>query len=101
MENSIGKQIKNKISQIVGPKVQDAQSAEIFNTTLNKFPSELPESEKVEATGAASAGGYSAPLFGDMKEDEETKNLCNNLFGTRTTLLRKDEVLIKFVAHKL
>jgi len=74
MENSIGKQIKNKISQIVGPKVQDAQSAEIFNTTLNKFPSELPESEKVEATGAASAGGYSAPLFGDMKEDEETKN---------------------------
>jgi hypothetical protein len=30
--------------------------------------------ENIEATGAASAGGYSAPLFGDMKEDEETKN---------------------------
>ena len=66
----MGKKIKDKISQVVGPKVQDAQSAEIFSTTINQFPSDLPESEKVEATGASSAGGYSAPLFGDMKEDE-------------------------------
>ena len=70
----MGKKIKDKISQAVGPKIQDAQSAEIVNTTINQFPSDLPESEKVEATGASSAGGYSAPLFGDMKEDEETKN---------------------------
>jgi hypothetical protein len=74
MENKMGKKIKDKISQAVGPKIQDAQSAEIVNTTINQFPSDLPESEKVEATGASSAGGYSAPLFGDMKEDEETKN---------------------------
>jgi hypothetical protein len=73
MENTIGKKIKDNIAKVVGPKVQDAQSAEIFSTTMNKFPSELPESEKNEATGASSAGGYSAPLFGDMKE-EETKN---------------------------
>jgi len=74
MENTIGKQIKDKISLIVGPKVQDAQSAEIFSQTLNKFPSNLPEQEKIEATGASSAGGYSAPLFGDMKEEDEEKN---------------------------
>ena len=70
----MGKKIKDKISQAVGPKIQDAQSAEIVNTTINQFPSDLPESEKVEAT-ATGGFGYSAPLFGDMKEEEETKNI--------------------------
>ena len=44
MENTIGLKIKDSIAKVVGPKVQDAQSAEIFSTTMNKFPSELPES---------------------------------------------------------
>jgi hypothetical protein len=74
MENTIGKNIKTKLMQDLGPKIQDSDSAATVLDTVKKIPSDLPESEKVEATGAASAGGYSAPLFGDMKEDEETKN---------------------------
>jgi hypothetical protein len=74
MENTIGKNIKTKLMQDLGPKIQDSDSAATVFDTVKKIPSDLPESEKVEATGAASAGGYSAPLFGDMKEDEETKN---------------------------
>jgi hypothetical protein len=83
MENTIGLKIKDSIAKVVGPKVQDAQSAEIFSTTMNKFPSELPESEKVEATGASSAGGFSVPLFGDMKE-EETNNTVDLDFYKKT-----------------
>jgi hypothetical protein len=39
---------------------------------LNKFSSDLSEDkeENKEATGAGSAGGFSAPLFGEMSEED-------------------------------
>lgn len=46
MENTMGLKIKDSIAKVVGPKVQDAQSAEIFSTTMNKFPSQLPEQDE-------------------------------------------------------
>jgi len=49
MENTMGLKIKDSIAKVVGPKVQDAQSAEIFSTTMNKFPSQLPEQEEESA----------------------------------------------------
>ena len=49
MENTIGLKIKDSIAKVVGPKVQDAQSAEIFSTTMNKFPSQLPEQDEESA----------------------------------------------------
>ena len=42
----MGLKIKDSIAKVVGPKVQDAQSAEIFSTTMNKFPSQLPEQDE-------------------------------------------------------
>jgi len=73
MENEMGKNIKSKLLQTLGSKIQDSNSSKIVSDMINKIPSDLPEQEKIEATGAGSAGGYSAPLFGDMKEDEDIK----------------------------
>ena len=76
MENSMGKKIKQDLNSKLTSKITDAQSSAMVNDILNSFPSDLPESEKIEATGASSAGGYTAPLFGDMKEqDEQTSDL--------------------------
>jgi len=76
MENSMGKKIKQDLNSKLTSKVTDAQSSAMVSDILNSFPSDLPESEKIEATGASSAGGYTAPLFGDMKEqDEQTSDL--------------------------
>ena len=69
----MGKNIKSKLLQTLGSKIQDSNSSKIVSDMINKIPSDLPEQEKIEATGAGSAGGYSAPLFGDMKEDEDIK----------------------------
>ena len=76
MENTMGKKIKQDLNSKLTSKITDAQSSTMVSDILNSFPSDLPESEKIEATGASSAGGYSAPLFGDMKEeDEQTSDL--------------------------
>jgi len=47
---------------------------------LNKFSSDLSEDkeENKEATGAGSAGGFSAPLFGEMSEEEYCDS-CNKI----------------------
>jgi hypothetical protein len=74
MENSMGKKIKQDLNSKLTSKITDAQSSAMGSDILNSFPSDLPESEKIEATGASSAGGYTAPLFGDMKEDENEQS---------------------------
>jgi hypothetical protein len=57
-------------------KIGDIDSAR----ELNKFSSDLSEDkeENKEATGAGSAGGFSAPLFGKMNEDDYCDS-CNKL----------------------
>jgi hypothetical protein len=68
--------MKQNLNDKLASKITDAQSSAMVSNALNSFPSDLPESEKIEATGASSAGGYTAPLFGDMKEqDEQTSDL--------------------------
>lgn len=71
----MGDQMKTDIFQMISSKggITDPQSSRTAYDTANSFPSDLPESETEEATGASSAGGYTAPLFGDMKEDENEK----------------------------
>ena len=74
MKNQFADTIKSGIFKQLGPLVNSSSSSKIMSKYINSIPSDIKETEKVEATGAASAGGYSAPLFGDMKEDEEAKN---------------------------
>jgi len=74
MKNEFADKIKSGISKSLGPNINSSKSSQILQSYLTKIPTDIAEHEKTEATGAASAGGYSAPLFGDMKEDEETKN---------------------------
>lgn len=70
----MGSQIKSNIFQTLGPKITDSQSSKIAYNTVNAIPTDIPESETKEATGASSAGSFSAPLFGDMKEENENLN---------------------------
>lgn len=78
----MGDQMKTDIFQMISSKggITDPQSSRTAYDTANSFPSDLPESETEEATGASSAGGYTAPLFGDMKEDENEQNNNLNFF---------------------
>lgn len=49
------------------------------NIMLKKEFQEDDKIENTEATGAASAGGFSAPLFGDMKEEELEGGLADKM----------------------
>jgi hypothetical protein len=75
MENTMGKQIANKVFTQVASDYSGNKSIQTaYSNFKNQISKELPESEKIEATGSSSAGGFSAPLFGDMKEqDDENK----------------------------
>lgn len=83
MENTIGKKMKTDIFQKLSSDITDSNSSKIVYDTVGAIPSDLPESEKIEAAGASSAGGYSAPLFGDMTE-EETNNTKDLDFYKKT-----------------
>lgn len=71
----MGKQIANKVFTQVASDYSGNKSIQTaYSNFKNQISKELPESEKIEATGSSSAGGFSAPLFGDMKEqDDENK----------------------------
>jgi hypothetical protein len=58
---------------------------EVTEEEYNEFFEELESGESTEATGAGSSGGYSAPLFGEVKK--------NNLFqpGTESKLTTQPE----------
>ena len=73
MKNIFADKIKSGIAKELGPSVNSSSSSKIMSNYLNSIPTDIKEVEKVEATGASSAGGFSAPLFGDMTE-EETNN---------------------------
>ena len=75
--------IKSGIAKELGPSVNSSSSSKIMSNYLNSIPTDIKEVEKVEATGASSAGGFSAPLFGDMKE-EETNNTKDLDFYKKT-----------------
>jgi hypothetical protein len=60
---------------IQDPKV--SQNQETFNDLLNYTMA--MEGETDEATGTASSGAYSAPLFGDFKEEEDKEALPGGL----------------------
>ena len=77
MENTMGKKMKTDIFQKISPSVSDSASSKIAYDTVSSIPSDLPESEKVEATGSSSAGGFAAPLFGDMKEQDDNPENTN------------------------
>jgi hypothetical protein len=55
-------------------------------------------SQRHSAGGTAGIGETLS--YEETKTDEETKNPCQNLFGTRITLLRKDQVLMEFVGRE-
>jgi hypothetical protein len=68
MANDFTKQIINKVT---------SDSDAVKNSTSNFYRSTingLKKYENMEAADSSSAEGYSQPLFGDMKEEEETKN---------------------------
>jgi hypothetical protein len=73
MENTMGNKMKKNIFANLSSSITDGNSSKIAYNTVNTFPTNLPESEKTEATGSSSAGGFSAPLFGDMKEKIKEK----------------------------
>lgn len=68
MANDFTKQIINKVTS--DSDVVKNSTSNFYRSTING----LKKYENMEAADSSSAGGYSQPLFGDMKEDEETKN---------------------------
>ena len=65
---NINKQIVNKITS--DPDLNKNISNKFVQDTI----SNIKKYENKEATASGGSGQYSGPLFGDMKEDEETKN---------------------------
>ena len=89
-EKGLSKAFKNELPNFkggedIGDMMTSLNKAEksITNEDYDEFFEEIEKEESKEATGAGSAGGYSAPLFGEVKK--------NNLFqpGTESKLTTK------------
>jgi hypothetical protein len=81
MENTIGKKIASDVfSKIASEYSGNKTLQNSYSDFKSSVTKELPESEKVEATGSSSAGGFAAPLFGDMKEQGDNSESTNYNF---------------------
>lgn len=65
---NINKQIVNKLTS--NPEF----NKNISNPSVSAMLSDIKKYENKEATASGGSGQYSAPLFGDMKENDEEKN---------------------------
>ncbi len=65
---NINKQIVNKLTS--NPEFNKNSS----NPSVSAMLSDIKKYENKEATASGGSGQYSAPLFGDMKENDEEKN---------------------------
>ncbi len=79
---------------------------EVYRVLGEEKEKEVEEMEKEEevdeATGASSAGSYSQPLFGDMKEDdEEAEKIVESVIKEKVEKILLEEELDKMVEKEL
>ena len=80
MENTLGKKIASNVFTNISPEYSGNKTVQMaYSNFKNEITKDLPEEETKEATGASSSGGYTAPLFGDMKESETLNNELEKL----------------------